>query len=148
MFSLPVIIVSSPCALHLKFRIVTMLVKTLGFYISAISASLSCVNGFPSWTLVDKRAELDTWIANENTIAFAGVLANFGPSGAKAYGAASGILLASPSKIDPDCNTSSPFSISYSNYPKISTHGRGTRRWCSRRWWISSPPNKIPIYKF
>ncbi|ORX92788.1 glycoside hydrolase family 15 protein [Clohesyomyces aquaticus] len=56
----------------------------------------------PATKLVDKRAALDTWITSENAIALSGVLANIGFTGAKSYGAASGIVLASPSKTNPD----------------------------------------------
>ncbi|KAG9008965.1 hypothetical protein FRB94_005530 [Tulasnella sp. JGI-2019a] len=43
-----------------------------------------------------------SYIASESSIALAGVLANIGPNGSKSEGAASGVVLASPSKSSPD----------------------------------------------
>ena len=80
-----------------------MLLKVLGLHLSTLSTFLSLAHGIPSRQVIEKRAELDTWIANESPIAYSGILANVGPSGTKGYGAASGILLASPSKTNPDC---------------------------------------------
>lgn len=45
---------------------------------------------------------VDSYIATESPIAKAGLLANIGPSGSKSSGAKSGIVIASPSKSDPD----------------------------------------------
>ncbi|OCK81653.1 carbohydrate-binding module family 20 protein [Lepidopterella palustris CBS 459.81] len=50
----------------------------------------------------EKRATVDSWIATENPIALAGVLANIGSTGLKAAGASSGIVIASPSTSNPD----------------------------------------------
>jgi glucoamylase len=80
-----------------------MLLKAVYLHLSTLSTFLSLAHGIPSRQVIEKRAELDTWITNESPIAYSGILANFGASGAKAYGAASGVLLASPSKTNPDC---------------------------------------------
>ena len=80
-----------------------MLLKALGLHLSTLSTFLSLAYGIPSRQVIEKRAELDTWITNESPIAYSGILANFGSSGAKAYGASTGILLASPSKTNPNC---------------------------------------------
>ncbi|KAF2804608.1 extracellular glucoamylase protein [Mytilinidion resinicola] len=56
----------------------------------------------PTNSRLQKRADVDSFIASESPIALAGVLANIGSSGSKASGAASGIVVASPSKSDPD----------------------------------------------
>ncbi|KAF8162773.1 glycoside hydrolase family 15 protein [Crassisporium funariophilum] len=45
---------------------------------------------------------IDSYMQKESPIAKAGVLANIGPSGAKASGAAAGIVIASPSTTNPD----------------------------------------------
>ncbi|KAF2788438.1 carbohydrate-binding module family 20 protein [Melanomma pulvis-pyrius CBS 109.77] len=79
-----------------------MLLRAIGLHLSSLSAFFALTNGIPSSLPFDKRAELDTWIANESPIALSGVLANLGPSGVKSYGASTGILLASPSKSNPD----------------------------------------------
>lgn len=42
------------------------------------------------------------YAASESPLAKAGMLANIGPSGAKAEGAFSGIVIASPSNVNPD----------------------------------------------
>jgi glucoamylase len=46
---------------------------------------------------------LDSWIAQESPFALEGILANIGSSGSQVSGAASGIVIASPSKSNPDC---------------------------------------------
>lgn len=51
-------------------------------------------------------SSLDTWLISESTIALQGVLNNIGPGGSKAQGAAAGIVVASPSKNDPNCTWS------------------------------------------
>ncbi|TFK52523.1 glucoamylase [Heliocybe sulcata] len=45
---------------------------------------------------------VDSYISSEGPIAKAGVLANIGPSGSKASGAAAGVVVASPSTSNPD----------------------------------------------
>ena len=44
----------------------------------------------------------DAYVASESPIAKAGLLANIGPSGSKSHGAASGVIIASPSTSNPD----------------------------------------------
>ena len=46
---------------------------------------------------------LDSWLATETPIALQGVLNNIGSSGAFTEGADEGIVIASPSKADPNC---------------------------------------------
>ncbi|OCL04422.1 carbohydrate-binding module family 20 protein [Glonium stellatum] len=58
--------------------------------------------GIPTDSKLDKRATVDSFIVTESPIALAGVLANIGSTGAKASGASSGIVVASPSTSDPD----------------------------------------------
>ncbi|KAI9694322.1 MAG: hypothetical protein M1820_009011 [Bogoriella megaspora] len=53
-------------------------------------------------TPLDKRASVDSFISTENPIALAGVLANIGANGVDASGADSGVVVASPSKSNPD----------------------------------------------
>lgn len=48
-------------------------------------------------------ASLDRWLEAQEQIALDGVLANIGPNGSKVEGAAAGIVVASPSKSEPDC---------------------------------------------
>ncbi|KAF2200583.1 glucoamylase [Delitschia confertaspora ATCC 74209] len=77
-----------------------MLFKNLLLQTSIVLSSLS-EQGHAIPTL-EKRATLDQFITSENTVALNGVLANIGPSGSKSQGAASGVVLASPSKSNPD----------------------------------------------
>lgn len=63
---------------------------------------------------------LDSWLATETPIALQGVLDNIGSSGAFTEGADGGIVLASPSKADPNCmlypsSTSLTFRHSWEN---------------------------------
>lgn len=46
---------------------------------------------------------LEDYIKAQAAISLNGVLANIGPDGANANGAAAGAVIASPSKADPDC---------------------------------------------
>lgn len=46
---------------------------------------------------------LDAWLERQVPIARQGVLNNIGPDGKKVEGAHAGIVVASPSKSDPDC---------------------------------------------
>lgn len=46
---------------------------------------------------------LDSFIATESPLALNLLLANIGPNGANDQGAASGIVIASPSQTNPDC---------------------------------------------
>lgn len=45
------------------------------------------------------------FIQKQSGISLNGVLANMGPDGSKAGGAAPGVVIASPSKQDPDCES-------------------------------------------
>ncbi|TIA56047.1 extracellular glucoamylase protein [Aureobasidium pullulans] len=58
----------------------------------------------PSPESIQERAtgSLASWLTSENTYALQGVLANIGASGSKASGASAGVVVASPSKTDPN----------------------------------------------
>ncbi|KAG8759588.1 hypothetical protein FRC11_001789 [Ceratobasidium sp. 423] len=49
-----------------------------------------------------RQSTVDSFVASESPIAKAGVLANIGPDGSKDQGAASGVVIASPSTSNPD----------------------------------------------
>ncbi|KAM0322023.1 hypothetical protein ACHAQA_009766 [Verticillium albo-atrum] len=51
---------------------------------------------------LEKRVNVDQWIAQELPIAKEQLLCNIGPSGCNSAGVASGLVIASPSKQDPD----------------------------------------------
>ncbi|KAI0057906.1 glucoamylase [Artomyces pyxidatus] len=52
--------------------------------------------------VASQSGTVDAFVASESPIAKAGLLANIGPSGAKASGAKSGVVIASPSTSNPD----------------------------------------------
>jgi glucoamylase len=54
-----------------------------------------------------RQASIDDFIQNQVAVSINGILANIGPDGTKAPGASAGILIASPSRSDPDCKPSS-----------------------------------------
>jgi glucoamylase len=58
-----------------------------------------------------RQALIDGFIQNQVTVSINGVLANIGPDGTKAPGASAGIVIASPSRSDPDCEPSSVFTM-------------------------------------
>lgn len=87
-----------------------MLLKT----VIAVEFLASSVFATPALRHRFKRqsdSDIDSFIASEGPIAYKGVLSNIGSAGAGASGASAGIVVASPSKTDPDCEsfpTSSP----------------------------------------
>lgn len=56
------------------------------------------------------KRTVDSFIATESPIALADLLCNIGADGACASGAASGVVVASPDKTNPDCRQSALFS--------------------------------------
>lgn len=66
---------------------------------------LSTASGLQIPAPADKRqlsSTVSSWVTTESPIAKAGLLANIGPNGAKDGGAASGVVIASPSTSNPD----------------------------------------------
>lgn len=66
------------------------------------------VLGRPDGTRVRREGEVlkrsvDSFVATESPIALSKLLCNIGASGCAASGAASGVVVASPSKSNPDC---------------------------------------------
>lgn len=75
-----------------------------GLCASVFVSLLPFVQSIPASINIQRRDALDDWIASQTSISRAGVLANIGSTGAKSYGAAQGLVLASPSTTNPDCN--------------------------------------------
>jgi glucoamylase len=50
-----------------------------------------------------QNVDVDSFVGTERGIALEGVLANIGPNGSMVPGAAAGLVVASPSKVNPDC---------------------------------------------
>jgi glucoamylase len=61
-------------------------------------------HAFPAADALEPRAtgSLDSWLASESSVALQGILNNIGAQGSKVQGAYPGIVVASPSKSDPD----------------------------------------------
>ncbi|KAH7347120.1 glucoamylase [Plectosphaerella cucumerina] len=74
--------------------------KLLHLFALGISAGAAVVSGHPS--SLSKRVDVEAWIAQELPIARAQLLCNVGPSGCNSAGVASGLVIASPSRQDPD----------------------------------------------
>ncbi|KAK1229133.1 glycoside hydrolase 15 protein [Marasmius sp. AFHP31] len=66
--------------------------------LSGVFVSLLAVVASNVWA----QTSVDSFISKELPIAKAGLLANIGPSGSKSSGAKAGVVIASPSKVDPD----------------------------------------------
>jgi glucoamylase len=47
--------------------------------------------------------DLNSWVATESVTALQGALNNIGPNGTKVPGAGAGFVVASPSKVNPNC---------------------------------------------
>lgn len=59
----------------------------------------------PTGTISKRQNDTDDFIEKQRPISLKGVLANIGPDGSGAEGAAAGIVVASPSKSEPDCRS-------------------------------------------
>lgn len=62
------------------------------------------VFALPAQDVLEPRAtgSLGSWLAAESPIALQGILANIGANGAKVAGVSTGVVVASPSKTNPD----------------------------------------------
>ncbi|KAK8190055.1 Six-hairpin glycosidase-like protein [Phyllosticta capitalensis] len=71
--------------------------------VGVIASALPCAAyGLPSQTNIKRQDTLESWIASESAVAYTNILENIGSDGTDASGASSGIVIASPSKSDPD----------------------------------------------
>ena len=69
----------------------------------AALAGLAAAGPAAPWPMKRATGSLDSWLSTESPYALQGVLNNIGADGSKASGASSGIVVASPSKNNPDC---------------------------------------------
>jgi hypothetical protein len=79
---------------------------SLSFLIITASTFLAQIPIIDSFTILNEEratGSLNDFIASESPIALQGVLNNIGAAGSKAPGAAPGLVVASPSKSNPDC---------------------------------------------
>ena len=71
--------------------------------VSLISALCARALAAPS---VELRArDLNSFVTSEKAIALQGALNNIGPNGSMVPGAGAGFVVASPSKVNPDCKS-------------------------------------------
>ena len=61
------------------------------------------VEAGPVSSHVKRQASLDAFVKSQADTSIKGVLANIGSDGSKAQGVSAGIVVASPSKTNPDC---------------------------------------------
>ena len=69
--------------------------------------SLNAIAGavaHPSFPVHKRQSDVGAFIEKQTPIAKQGVLNNIGPNGSLVEGAAAGIVVASPSKSNPDCS--------------------------------------------
>lgn len=57
----------------------------------------------PLGDLESRQTTIDAFIKAQTTVSVNGILANIGGGGSKAPGVSAGIVVASPSRTDPDC---------------------------------------------
>lgn len=58
-----------------------------------------------------RQGSLDSFIQTESPVALQGTLNNIGSGGSEAQGASAGIVVASPSKSNPDCETYAKYEL-------------------------------------
>lgn len=82
-----------------------MLCKSTIFSLAQLASLFSFSTAKPLQKEPRATGSLDSYIATESPFALQGVLNNIGPDGADASAAAAGIVIASPSKTNPDCKS-------------------------------------------
>ena len=80
------------------FKIMLFLTSLILTFTSLTSVFASPLQNAPRAT-----GSLSSWLASESPVALQGVLDNIGSAGSGAPGAKAGIVVASPSKTNPDC---------------------------------------------
>lgn len=70
---------------------------------ATLFAQYSLAGGRPNYRGDFRHDSLASFIASETPKSLKGILDNIGPNGSQVEGAASGLVIASPSKVDPDC---------------------------------------------
>ena len=99
-------------SVNLRFSSIRLLLQLGAFSILASSALCTAAASYevplsPLYEFLPDAqlapASLENFIESENLVALRGVLQNIGPDGVNADGAAPGLVVASPSKTDPNC---------------------------------------------
>lgn len=88
-----------------KHQVPKMVSKMVSLTTSQLlAATLGGLAAAHPWPLKRANSSLDNWLSTEASYSLSGVLNNIGADGSKVQGASSGIVVASPSKNDPDCS--------------------------------------------
>lgn len=82
-----------------KFIIMQLLASTL----AALSLAQSAFAAPRPVDLLSRTTSLSSWLSTEVPYAWDGVFNNIGADGGKAQGASSGVVIASPSQSNPNC---------------------------------------------
>ena len=72
-------------------------------YLLSLNILAGAVVASPRFPIFRRQADVDAFIEKQTPIAKQGVLDNIGADGERVEGAAAGIVVASPSKENPDC---------------------------------------------
>jgi glucoamylase len=72
----------------------------LSSYLGALALGSTA---FAAQPILGRATSLDAWLSTEASISRQAILNNIGADGQWVPGAASGVVIASPSKSDPDC---------------------------------------------
>jgi len=115
-------------------------VSTLLFpcYLLFIQAITCRLGGFFGRGKQLPGASPDSFVAWERPVALRKLLCNIGPTGCAVAGAGPGVIVASPSKHDPDCWFSRLSGPTDADGPaQTSTLGPATQLWYPRVWWTS-----------
>ena len=84
------------------FSEVILFAKWCTMHLLSLGVSLLGFASVTPFGLAQSGNNVDSYVASEEPIAKAGVLANIGPDGAKCHGAQAGVVVASPSTSDPN----------------------------------------------
>ena len=92
---------TTPCSVCVQVFLLILIMRAMVPFLVSWAPVLQRAFGFPGSP--HKRSSIDDFAANEEPVALAGLLCNIGSNGCEARGVPSGVVLASPSRSDPDC---------------------------------------------
>lgn len=88
---------------HVEFLKHVLIMQLLASTLSALSLAHSAFAAPRPVDLHSRATTLSSWFATEVSYAWDGVFNNIGANGGKAQGASSGVVIASPSQSNPNC---------------------------------------------
>lgn len=86
-----------------SFRLLPIMRLSSSSFAGLVSLLCSRALAAPSPQLELEARDLTSFVASERAIALQGALNNIGPDGSEVPGAGAGFVVASPSKVNPDC---------------------------------------------